>query len=36
MPGTVLKDKEKMEQTIEGPDRYRRDALKTTWKKVDG
>ena len=30
MLGTVLKDKEKIEQTIEELDRYTRDALKTT------
>jgi structural maintenance of chromosome 2 len=33
MLGTVLKDKEKIEQTIEELDRYKRDALKTTWEK---
>jgi structural maintenance of chromosome 2 len=31
MLGTVLKDKEKIKQTIEELDRYKRDALKTTW-----
>ena len=36
MLGTVLKDKEKIEQIIEEPDRYQRDALKTTWEKVNG
>ena len=36
MLGTVLKDKEKIEQTIEELDRYKRDALKTTWEKVNG
>jgi structural maintenance of chromosome 2 len=38
MLSTVLKDKEKTEQTIEGLDRYKRDALsmKTTWEKVNG
>jgi structural maintenance of chromosome 2 len=36
MLGTVLKDKEKIEQTIEELDRYRRDALKTTWDKANG
>jgi structural maintenance of chromosome 2 len=36
MLGTVLKDKEKTEQTIKGLDRYKRDALKTTWEKVNG
>ncbi|KAH9957624.1 RecF/RecN/SMC N terminal domain-containing protein [Russula dissimulans] len=34
--GTVLKDKEKIEQTIEELNRYKRDALKTTWEKVNG
>ncbi|KAH9009648.1 condensin subunit, partial [Lactarius pseudohatsudake] len=33
MLGTVLKDKEKIEQTIEELDRYKRDALTTTWEK---
>ncbi|KAF5360038.1 hypothetical protein D9758_007643 [Tetrapyrgos nigripes] len=33
---TVLKDKEKIEDTIEELDRYKRDALMKTWKKVDG
>jgi len=36
MLGTVLKDKEKIEQTIGELDRYKRDALKTTWEKVNG
>jgi hypothetical protein len=36
MLSTVLKDKEKIEQIIEEPDRYLRDALKTTWEKVNG
>ncbi|TFY64728.1 hypothetical protein EVG20_g5851 [Dentipellis fragilis] len=36
MLGTVLKDKEKIEQTIEELDRYKRDALQTTWEKVNG
>ncbi|KAH9958739.1 SMCs flexible hinge [Russula dissimulans] len=36
MLGTVLKDKEKIEQTIEELDRYKRDALKTTWEKGFG
>jgi hypothetical protein len=33
---TVLKDKEKIEDTIEELDRYKRDALQKTWEKVDG
>lgn len=33
---TVLKDKEKIEETIEELDRYKRDALHTTWEKVNG
>jgi hypothetical protein len=33
---TVLKDKEKIEETIEELDRYKRDALQKTWEKVDG
>lgn len=33
---TVLKDKEKIEETIEELDRYKRDALEKTWEKVDG
>ena len=36
MLGTVLKDKEKIEQTIKELDRYKRDALKTTWENVNG
>ncbi|GBE85556.1 Structural maintenance of chromosomes protein [Sparassis crispa] len=36
MLGTVLKDKEKIEQTIEELDRYKRDALEKTWTKVNG
>ncbi|KAI0067407.1 condensin complex subunit SMC2 [Artomyces pyxidatus] len=36
MLGTVLKDKEKIEQTIEELDRYKRDALHKTWEKVNG
>ncbi|KAH9958744.1 hypothetical protein BC827DRAFT_1135796, partial [Russula dissimulans] len=36
MLGSVLKDKEKIEQIIEELDRYKRDALKTTWEKVNG
>ncbi|KAG5645320.1 hypothetical protein DXG03_006509 [Asterophora parasitica] len=35
MLSTVLKDKEKIEETIEELDRYKRDALQTTWEKVD-
>ncbi|THU91966.1 condensin complex subunit SMC2 [Dendrothele bispora CBS 962.96] len=33
---TVMKDKEKIEETIEELDRYKRDALMKTWQKVDG
>ncbi|KAJ7671669.1 condensin complex subunit SMC2 [Mycena polygramma] len=33
---TVMKDKEKIEATIEELDRYKREALESTWKKVDG
>jgi structural maintenance of chromosome 2 len=33
---TVLKDKQKIEETIQELDRYKRDALKTTWEKVNG
>lgn len=33
---TVMKDKEKIEKTIEELDRYKRDALQKTWEKVDG
>ncbi|TCD71064.1 Structural maintenance of chromosomes protein 2 [Steccherinum ochraceum] len=36
MLATVLKDKEKIEQTIEELDRYKRDALEKTWTKVNG
>lgn len=36
MLATVLKDKEKIEQTIEELDRYKRDALEKTWSKVNG
>lgn len=36
MLATVLKDKEKIEATIEELDRYKRDALEKTWEKVDG
>ncbi|TFK71416.1 condensin complex subunit SMC2 [Pluteus cervinus] len=35
MMATVLKDKEKIEGTIEELDRYKRDALQKTWEKVD-
>ena len=35
MLGTVLKDKEKIEETIEELDRYKRDALQKTWEKVN-
>jgi structural maintenance of chromosome 2 len=35
MLGTMLKDKEKIEKTIEELGRYKRDALKTTWEKVN-
>lgn len=33
---TVNKDKVKIEDTIEELDRYKRDALQTTWEKVNG
>jgi structural maintenance of chromosome 2 len=33
---TVLKNTEKIEETIEELDRHRRDALQKTWKKVNG
>lgn len=33
---TVLKDKEKIVETIEELDRYKRDALRKTWEKVNG
>ncbi|KAI5123009.1 hypothetical protein M0805_007631 [Coniferiporia weirii] len=36
MHATVLKDKEKIEETIEELDRYKRDALQKTWEKVNG
>ncbi|KAI0698009.1 condensin complex subunit SMC2 [Cytidiella melzeri] len=36
MLSQVLKDKEKIEQTIEELDRYKRDALEKTWSKVNG
>ncbi|OAX39410.1 condensin complex subunit SMC2 [Rhizopogon vinicolor AM-OR11-026] len=36
MLATVLKDKEKIEETIEELDRYKRDALEKTWEKVSG
>jgi len=36
MLATVMKDKEKIEETIEELDRYKRDALQKTWEKVDG
>ncbi len=36
MLSTVLKDKEKIEATIEELDRYKRDALQKTWEKVNG
>jgi structural maintenance of chromosome 2 len=36
MLGGVLKDKEMIEQMIEGLDRYKRDALKTTWENING
>ncbi|EPQ29965.1 uncharacterized protein PFL1_02637 [Pseudozyma flocculosa PF-1] len=35
MLSTVLKDKSKIEQTIEELDRYKKDALQTTWEKVN-
>ena len=35
MLATVLKDKEKIEQTIEELDRYKLDALEKTWAKVN-
>jgi hypothetical protein len=31
MLSTILKDKEKIEETIEELDRYKRDALQKTW-----
>jgi structural maintenance of chromosome 2 len=36
MMATVIKDKAKIEETITELDRYKRDALKTTWTKVNG
>lgn len=36
MLATVMKDKEKIEETIDELDRYKRDALQKTWEKVDG
>ncbi|KAJ7446895.1 condensin complex subunit SMC2 [Mycena galericulata] len=36
MLSTVMKDKEKIEDTIAELDRYKREALESTWKKVDG
>ncbi|KAF8621947.1 hypothetical protein AX15_007380 [Amanita polypyramis BW_CC] len=36
MLSQVLKDKVKIEETIEELDRYKRDALQKTWEKVDG
>lgn len=36
MLATVLGDKSKIEETITELDRYKRDALQTTWKKVSG
>ncbi|THG98165.1 hypothetical protein EW026_g3966 [Hermanssonia centrifuga] len=36
MLSTVMKDKEKIEQTIEELDRYKLDALDKTWTKVNG
>jgi structural maintenance of chromosome 2 len=35
MLATVLKDKEKIEATIDELDRYKRDALQKTWEKVN-
>ena len=35
MRATVLKDKEMIQDTIVELDRYKRDALKTTWSKVN-
>ena len=34
MLSTVLKDKEKIDDTIKELDRYKRDALQKTWSKV--
>ncbi|KAF9220656.1 condensin complex subunit SMC2 [Gyrodon lividus] len=36
MMATVLKDKQKIEETIAELDLYKRDALQKTWEKVDG
>lgn len=36
MMATVLKDKNKIEETILELDRYKKDALQTTWEKVNG
>ena len=36
MLSTVIKDKEKIEETIAELDRYKRDALQKTWEKVNG
>jgi structural maintenance of chromosome 2 len=36
MMNTVLKDKSKIEDTIAELDRYKKDALQTTWEKVNG
>lgn len=36
MLSTVLKDKSKIEATIDELDRYKKDALQTTWEKVNG
>jgi hypothetical protein len=35
MLATVKKDKEKIEETIDELDRYKRDALQKTWEKVN-
>ena len=36
MMSTVLKDKEKIEETIAQLDQYKKDALQKTWEKVNG
>jgi structural maintenance of chromosome 2 len=36
MLATVLKDKGKIEATIENLDKHKRDALQKTWEKVNG
>lgn len=36
MLSTVLKDREKIEKTVDELDRYKRDALEKTWEKVNG